>query len=108
MWNEPGYLESARQLATRMLREGGADDRARVAFAFRLATGRRPDESEAQVLTRTLEKLRADFSADAKAAAEFVKVGASPVDATLPVAELAAATGVASMILNLDETITKN
>ncbi len=108
LWNEPGYLESARQLATRMLREGGADDHARVAFAFRLATGRRPDERETQVLTRTLEKLRADFSADAKGAAEFVKVGASPVDATLPVAELAAATGVASMILNLDETITKN
>lgn len=108
LWNEPGYLEAARQLGTRMLREGGADDSARVAFAFRLATGRRPKSSETAVLTNTLARLRTDFTANGSDAYAFVKTGASPMDAQLPPAELAATTAVASMILSLDETITKN
>ncbi|MBC7369460.1 MAG: DUF1553 domain-containing protein [Undibacterium sp.] len=108
LWNEPGYLEAARQLGTRMLREGGADDSARVAFGFRLATGRRPKSSETAVLTNTLARLRADFTANGSDAYAFVKTGASPMDAQLPPAELAATTAIASMILSLDETITKN
>ena len=108
LWNEPGYLEAARQLATRLLREGGASDAARVAFAFQHATGRGPSASETRVLQGALEKLRADFSARPAEAASFLKVGASPVDASLPPVELAAAMSVASMILSLDETVTKN
>ncbi|MSU54022.1 MAG: DUF1553 domain-containing protein [Opitutaceae bacterium] len=108
LWNEPGYLEAARQLGTRMLREGGADDSARVAFAFRLATGRRPSPTEIGVLTKTLGRLRADFVAHGSDAYTYVNTGASPLDAMLAPAELAATTAVASMILSLDETITKN
>ncbi len=108
LWNEPGYLEAARQLGTRLLHEGGKDDTARVAFAFRLATGRHPRSSEAHVLATTLARLRAEFTAHGSDAYAFVKVGASPMDPLLPPAELAAATAVASMILSLDETITKN
>ncbi len=108
LWNEPGYLEAARQLGTRMVREGGTDDPARVAFAFRLATGRRPKPTETAVLTKTLEQLRSEFTANGSDAYAFVKIGASPIDATLAPAELAATTAVASMILSLDETITKN
>ena len=107
LWNEPGYLEAARRLGTRMLREGGPDDSARVAFAFRLATGRRPDPTEIGVLTKTLGRLRADFVAHGADAYTYVNTGASPLDATLAPAELAATTAVASMILSLDETITK-
>ena len=108
LWNEPGFLEAARHLGTRMLREGGPDDSARVAFAFRLATGRRPQPTETAVLTKTLAQLRTDFIAHGSDAYAFVKTGASPIDATLAPAELAATTAVASMILSLDETITKN
>jgi mono/diheme cytochrome c family protein len=108
LWNEPGYVEAARQLGTRMLHEGGATDDARVAFAFRLATGRRPEASETRVLATTLARLREDFSTHPEDAAALLTVGSSPVDSTLPPVELAAAASVASMILNLDETITKN
>ena len=108
LWNEPGTLEAARQLGTRMVREGGTDDPARVAFAFRLATGRRPKPTETAVLTKTLAQLRSEFTANGSDAYAFVKIGASPIDATLAPAELAATTAVASMILSLDETITKN
>ena len=67
------------------------------------------DPHTAEDLVQTaLAKLRADFGAHREDAEGFVKIGASPVDSTLPATELAATTGVASMILNLDETITKN
>ena len=108
LWNEPGTLEAARQLGTRMVREGGTDDSARVAFAFRLATGRRPKPTETAVLTKTLTQLRSEFTANGSDAYAFVKIGASPMDPLLPPAELAAHTAIASMILSLDETITKN
>jgi len=108
LWNEPGYVEAARHLGARLLREGGAGDSDRVAFAFRLATGRRPDSAEARVLTQALGRLRDDFSAHPDDARALIAVGASPVDTSLPPAELAAATSVASMILSLDETLTKN
>jgi hypothetical protein len=108
LWNEPGFVEAARQLGTRMLREGGQTDAARVAFAFRHATGRLPGDNEVAVLTRSLATLRQDFVVNPDDAAKFLEVGASEADDTLPASELAAATSVASMILSLDETVTKN
>jgi hypothetical protein len=108
LWNEPGYFEAARQLGTRMLREGGNDDGLRVAFVFRLATGRRPTADESGVLATALKRLRDDFTANGEDAAKLLKVGASPIDPTFSAAELAAATSLASMILSLDETVTKN
>ena len=108
LWNETGYLESSRKLGERMLKEGGSDDASRTTFAFRLATGRTPSAAESQVLTRTFAKLRADFTARPEDAAKLIKVGASIPDPALSAAELAAAGGVANLILTLDETITKN
>ena len=108
LWNETGYLESSRKLGERMLKEGGADDASRAAFAFRLATGRAPRAEESAILTRTYAKLRADFAARPADAAKLIQVGASAPDPQLPAVELAAAGGVANLILTLDETITKN
>lgn len=108
LWNEPGYLESARRLATRMLRDAPGDDAARLAFGFQAATGRRPHAAEIAVLARSYEKLRADFAAHPEDAAKLLGVGTSPIDPGIPATDLAAATSIASMILNLDETITKN
>jgi len=108
LWNETGYLEASRKLGERMLKEGGPDDAARSAFAFRLATGRAPRAAETEVLTRTYAQLRADYAARPEDAAKLIKVGASVADPKLPAGELAAAAGVANLILTLDETITKN
>ncbi len=107
LWNEPGNVEAARHLGARMLREPG-DDAARVGFAFRCATGRRATAAETRVLTTAFAKLRAEFAANPDDAGTLLKVGATVADASLNPAELAAATSVASMILSLDETITKN
>ncbi|MBL9186957.1 MAG: DUF1553 domain-containing protein [Opitutaceae bacterium] len=108
LWNEPGLLEAARHLGARLLREGGADDAARVAFAFRLATARKPRPEETRVLAAALARFRIDYSTTPADAAALLRIGATAVDASLPPADLAAAASVASMILSLDETITKN
>jgi hypothetical protein len=108
LWNEPGLVEAARHLGARMLREGGADDATRVAFAFRCATGRAPRANESRVLAAALARFRIDFSTTPADAAALLRVGATAADPSLPPAELAAAASVASMILSLDETITKN
>jgi mono/diheme cytochrome c family protein len=108
LWNETGYVEAARQLGARILREAGPDDEARVAHGFLLATGRAPDETERGVLIRAFTRLRAEFAAQPDEARALLAVGESPADPSLNPAEFAAAATVAGMILNLDETLTKN
>ncbi|MCB1934267.1 MAG: DUF1553 domain-containing protein, partial [Candidatus Accumulibacter sp.] len=66
--NDPVYVEAGRALGMRILKEGGADDRARLAFGFRLLTSRQPADAELQVLDALLGELRKHYEADAKAA----------------------------------------
>jgi hypothetical protein len=105
--NDPTYIEAARALAERSWREAGKDASARLAHAFRLATSRKPSAQELVVLRDLLAQQQARYRADKKAALELLKVGESAFDSKTDVAELAAWTMVASTILNLDETITK-
>jgi mono/diheme cytochrome c family protein len=107
LMNDPTYVEAARKLAERMiLQTSAAPDR--LAFAFRLATARAPSAKELDVLQRALQLQRDRFARDEKAALKLLAVGESPRDESLPPAELAAYTVVASVILNLDEVVTKN
>ena len=108
LWNETGYLEASRLLATRIWKQGGTHDTARLQFGFQLATGRNPEPQELATLERTLHALRSDFSQNPKDAEAFLKVGESPVENAIPRAELAAWTALANVLLNLDETLTKN
>jgi len=108
LWNETGYVEAARQLGARLLREAGPSDEARVAYGFVLATGREPDATERGVLARAFARFRAEFAAQPGEARALLAVGDTPADPSLDPAEFAAAATVAGMILNLDETLTKN
>jgi hypothetical protein len=108
LWNEEGFLEAARHLGVRMWREGGERDADRLRFGMRLVTGRVPDERELAVLERTLGRLRAEFTASPADAERLLAIGESPRDESVPAAEQAAAMSVASMLLNLDETLTKD
>ena len=105
--NDPTYVEASRALAERMMKEGGKSPADRVNFAFRLATDRLPSEGERAVLVETFKEERADFRRQAADATKLLAVGESKFDSRLNKRELAAWTTVASMILNLDETITK-
>jgi hypothetical protein len=105
--NDVTYVEAARHLAQLMLREGGVSPEERLTYAFRRATARLPRSEELQILMRGLERYQRAFRADVEAARRFVRHGDSPVDPMLDPAELAAYMAVADIILNLDETITK-
>ena len=109
LMNDPTYVEAARKLAERMLKElpSAASPDDRIAFAFRLATARRPTAEEAGVLRRIYQEQLAVYRSNAEAATKLLSVGESPRDDKLDPLDLAAWTTVATTILNLDETITK-
>jgi hypothetical protein len=107
LMNDVAYLEAARMLAERMMTEGGKTDADRLAFAFRLATGRQPSESKFGVLLKSLRAFRERYRADRPGALKLVSHGEHPRKETLDVADLAAHAAVASLIFNLDEVVTK-
>jgi hypothetical protein len=107
LMNDPTYIEAARWLAQRAMTEGGRDAGSRISFAFRRATARTPSQKETNVLRGVFQQQLAHYRGDKKAALDLLGVGESKWDAKLDAAELAAWTIVASAILNLDETITK-
>ena len=105
--NDPTYVEAARAFAARIVREGGADVRQRVTWAFREALGREPRADESATAAALFEKHSAIYANDPKAAAAILKVGRAPLPKDANPSELAAWTSVARVILNLHETITR-
>ena len=105
--NDTAYVEAARKLAERTLLEAPGDDAAGAALMFRRCTARQPADAETGVLTARLRKLRDTYRQDADAAKKLLAVGESKASDKVAPEELAAWTGVASAILNLDETLTK-
>jgi hypothetical protein len=105
--NDTAWIEFSRALAARVLRDapGGGDDRARLAYAFRLATSRVPAADELAILASLLEKKRAELRAEPEHAAAIVDKGTPPDG--VATSDFAAWTLVARTILNLDETITR-
>jgi hypothetical protein len=104
--NDPTYVEAARAWAERLMRQARTPEE-RLKVAFRMATAREPSGAESKVLLRGFERALQQFQEDKKAAARLVRAGESVPDSRLDVAELAAYTTMASVILNLDEVITK-
>jgi len=105
--NDPAYVEAARNLAQRVLKEGGPDPEARMVHAFRLCVARPPTDRERSVLLDLYRKQLDRFRSDPKAAEALIKVGESPRPEGLDPADLAAWTAISNVLLNLDETITK-
>lgn len=107
LMNDKQYVEAARKLAARMMKEGGSTPQERLTFGFRLATARTPGAGEQDVLQRTLQKQLAVYTADKAAAEKLLSYGDSPKIADLDPGEHAAWTMIANLLINLDETITK-
>ena len=105
--NDPTFVEAARSLAERMLVEGGKTPATRLDYGFRLATARGPAPAELAILRDTLNVELLNFKRHEDKAQALLKNGEAPVNPKLDKSELAAWTTVASMILNLDETMTK-
>jgi hypothetical protein len=108
--NDPTYVEAARVMAERALREAGRDAAGRAGFLFREATARRATPAELRVLVELAQRETEHYRKDPAQAAKLIAIGASRVGnqpGRVEAVELAAWTTVASTILNLDETITK-
>jgi hypothetical protein len=108
--NEPMFVACARALALRTVREGGSNDRDRLTYAFRRCLSRGPTIEEAVELLALLNRESDRFSgntpgawqlaAEDPAAPPWLPAGVTP-------ATLAGWTSVSRVLLNLDETITK-
>jgi hypothetical protein len=107
LMNDEQYVEAARHLAERMMREGGQAPAERIALGFRLATSRQPSADEIRIFQTLYDAQFAAYAQNAAAAAKLLGVGESSHDQALDPRELAAWTMVANVILNLDETVTK-
>ena len=105
--NDVTYVEAARVFAQRILREGGKSVESRLDYAFKTSLARAPRENEQRILTGVLEDVRRSYSEDEAAADKITRLGASARVAAVNPIELAAWTGVANVILNLDEMVTK-
>lgn len=111
LMNDQAYLEAARSLADRMLREGGRSPTERISYAFLLAAARPPKPRELEILLSGFERDRGVFEADPAAAMKYISLereaSPSPDANSIAVSQKAAYMAAASVILNLDVTITK-
>ena len=106
--NDPQFVEASRGFGYRLLMRDAPDDRARLEYAFRLATARNPSTDELDTLMKVLEAQQEDFAKNGSATEQYLSVGDWKPERKVDTVRLAAWTTVASMILNLDETVTKN
>ena len=106
--NDPIFVEAARALAERVLREAGKDNGARIDWVYRTVLARTARPAERDVLIPLLEKHKAEYQGDSNAAAALLQTGEKPVPNDIGRVELAAWTSIARVVLNLHETITRN
>src|SRR5258706_1225958 len=107
LMNDVSFLEASRFVGQRMMKEGGASTDARLAYGFRLVTGRTPSAAERQILRDSLQYHLDYFSDKKNDVKAFLNQGEARADDSLDGRELAAYTSVGSLLLNLDETVTK-
>jgi mono/diheme cytochrome c family protein len=105
--NDPQFVEAARMIGERMLKAGDKAEE-RIKLAFRLATSRHITPRELAILQTEYDDRLKAFTADAASADKYLKVGARPVPKDTSAPQLAACSAVASLILNLDESLSKN
>jgi hypothetical protein len=107
LMNDIQFVEAARHLGERLLAEGGHTPEDRIKHGFRLATARSPSQDEIRVAKKLYERQLESYRKNPEAALKLLSVGDSPRNETLDPAEHAAWTMIGSVLLNLDETVTK-
>jgi hypothetical protein len=105
--NEPQFIEAARALAERTLREAGSTTDDRLTYMFQLVTTRFPVSNDLTELSATLQDLTAHYTRHADAARQLLATGLAGPDRCEDPAVLAAWTMIGNVILNLDESLTK-
>jgi len=104
LMNDVTFVEAARVLAQRTLSLPATD---RTRQIFRLILSRTPEDGELTKLNEALAYYKDYYASRTKDAETYLAQGDTPVDKRVAPAELAAYTAVASLVLNLDEAVTK-
>lgn len=107
LMNDPQFLEAARLLAARTVKEGGATDRERIDFLGRVLLSRPFDEAGQQTLMNALKSFTDRYANDEVTANQLLAVGEWPPDPTIPAAEQAIWMMMASIVMNSDAAINK-
>jgi mono/diheme cytochrome c family protein len=107
LMNERQFVECARALAERSMREAGPKPEDRIAYMFKRAAARAPDARESTELLAEYQDHLANFTKNVEAAKKLIAVGESKPDPKLNPSELAAWTMIGNLILNLDEVMNK-
>ena len=105
--NDPAFFEAAGALAERMLSEGGANRADRIAHGFRTVLARRPGEDELDRLLEFQDRMAAKYEAEPLLASDLVGRALGGRRGSLADAGFAPWVMVANVLLNLDETFTR-
>ncbi|MBL8816423.1 MAG: PSD1 domain-containing protein [Planctomyces sp.] len=107
LMNDPTYIEAARVLAMRILREGGSTVDSQVNYGMRVVLSREPSEPERAILVAAYERTKLDFQGDPVSVDGYLAAGKSSIPEGTDRVALAAMAVVSGTILNLDEAITR-
>lgn len=105
--NDPQYVEAARVLAEKMIKQGGEDIDRQISYGFRALTSRKPKARELTILKELYQAELVEYQKYPFAADKLLHVGEKPADPALPKDKLAALTVVASTLINYDEAVYK-
>jgi hypothetical protein len=108
LMNDVQHFEAARALAERILADAKASDDEKISTLYRIVLSRRPDPEELAAVTTALVTQRELYQADPSGAAQAIHIGESKPRGLAPHEETAAWTMIANLIMNLDETVTRN
>ena len=111
LMNDPTFVEAAKFLAGRMIREGGDAAAGRIAHGFWLVLARPPEAAELALLTTALARFQEEYAAAPAEATALLEIGDAPDDESLAAAaarDLAAYTLVANILLCRDEAVMRN
>ena len=106
--NDPTFVESARALAVRVIQEGGATDRDRVAWLYGHVLSRNPDQPEREVLQDLVRVHRDHYNKNPQEVDRLLVIGSYRVPSNLNRMEVAAWISACRVMLNLNETIMRN
>ncbi len=108
LMNDIQHVEAARHFASRIISEGGDTPESRIRWAWTVVTSRPPNDAELKIAGEALATHQSHYQADPEAAKQLISYGESAVDDQRDASELASYTMLANLILNLDESVTKN
>jgi len=105
--NDPQYVEAARVLAERLMKQLPGDSNAQLSTAYRLCTSQKVSEKQLTVIKELMAEQKAHFLKQPKAADELLAIGETKRNPALPTADHAALTATVLALFNYDPCVTK-